>query len=97
MSLLNATNIARNQVQDRRGVIRGNQKRASSQEQTASQERQFIRAAKRLLTREQYLAAAIRFFVNESRETARGLLYVSLVYLPVLLSVLTWDHVRLLS
>jgi heme o synthase len=44
-----------------------------------------------------YLAASIRFFVNESRETARGLLYVSLVYLPVLLSVLTWDHVRLLS
>jgi heme o synthase len=44
-----------------------------------------------------YLAAAVRFFVNESRETARGLLYVSLVYLPVLLAVLTWDHVRLLS
>jgi protoheme IX farnesyltransferase len=44
-----------------------------------------------------YLTAAIRFFVNESRETARGLLYVSLVYLPVLLSVLMWDHVRLLS
>ena len=42
-----------------------------------------------------YLAAALRFFVNESRETARGLLYVSLVYLPVLLSVLTWDHIRL--
>ena len=34
---------------------------------------------------------------NESRETARGLLYYSLVYLPILLSVLTWDHVRLLS
>jgi protoheme IX farnesyltransferase len=44
-----------------------------------------------------YLAAALRFFVSESRETARGLLYVSLVYLPVLLSVLTWDHIRLLS
>jgi protoheme IX farnesyltransferase len=44
-----------------------------------------------------YLAAAVRFFANESRETARGLLYCSLIYLPVLLSVLTWDHVRLLS
>jgi protoheme IX farnesyltransferase len=44
-----------------------------------------------------YLAAALRFFGNESRETARGLLYCSLIYLPVLLSVLTWDHVRLLS
>jgi protoheme IX farnesyltransferase len=44
-----------------------------------------------------YLVAAVRFFANESRETARGLLYYSLIYLPVLLSVLTWDHVRLLS
>jgi len=44
-----------------------------------------------------YLVAALRFLVNESRETARGLLYSSLIYLPVLLSVLTWDHVRLLS
>jgi heme o synthase len=44
-----------------------------------------------------YLAAAVRFFAHESRETARGLLYCSLIYLPVLLSVLTWDHVRLLS
>jgi heme o synthase len=43
-----------------------------------------------------YLAAALRFFVHESRASARGLLYCSLVYLPVLLSVLTWDHVRLL-
>jgi protoheme IX farnesyltransferase len=44
-----------------------------------------------------YLAAAVRFFANESRETARGLLFCSLVYLPVLLSVLTWDHLRLLN
>ena len=44
-----------------------------------------------------YLAAAVRFATNETRETARGLLYSSLVYLPLLLSVLTWDHVRLLS
>lgn len=44
-----------------------------------------------------YLAAAVRFVVDESQEAARGLLYSSLVYLPVLLSVLTWDHLRLLS
>jgi len=44
-----------------------------------------------------YLAAAVRFVVHESRETARGLLYSSLVYLPTLLAVLTWDHLRLLS
>jgi protoheme IX farnesyltransferase len=44
-----------------------------------------------------YLAAAVRFVANESRETARGLLYASLVYLPVLLAMLTWDHWRLLS
>lgn len=43
-----------------------------------------------------YLAAALRFCFQESRASARGLLYFSLVYLPVLLSVLTWDHVRLL-
>jgi len=43
-----------------------------------------------------YLAAALRFCFQESRASARGLLYYSLVYLPVLLSVLTWDHVRLL-
>jgi len=44
-----------------------------------------------------YLAAAVRFVAHESRETARGLLYSSLVYLPALLAVLTWDHLRLLS
>jgi protoheme IX farnesyltransferase len=44
-----------------------------------------------------YLAAAARFVACESRETARGLLYSSLVYLPALLAVLTWDHLRLLS
>jgi heme o synthase len=44
-----------------------------------------------------YLAAAVRFVAAESRETARGLLYASLVYLPVLLGILTWDHLRLLS
>jgi protoheme IX farnesyltransferase len=44
-----------------------------------------------------YLAAAIRFVAHESRDTARGLLYSSLVYLPALLAVLTWDHLRLLT
>ncbi len=44
-----------------------------------------------------YLAAAVRFVAHESRETARGLLYSSLVYLPAVLAVLTWDHLRLLS
>ena len=44
-----------------------------------------------------YLAAALRFVANESRDTARGLLYSSLVYLPALLAILTWDHLRLLS
>jgi protoheme IX farnesyltransferase len=44
-----------------------------------------------------YLAAAVRFVAHESRETARGLLYSSLVYLPALLAVMTWDHLRLLS
>lgn len=44
-----------------------------------------------------YLAAAVRFAWHESRETARGLLYSSLVYLPALLAVLTWDHLRLLN
>jgi heme o synthase len=44
-----------------------------------------------------YLAAAVRFFARESQETARGLLFSSLLYLPCLLAVLTWDHFRLLS
>jgi protoheme IX farnesyltransferase len=44
-----------------------------------------------------YVIFAVRFFRSESRQTARGLLYFSLIYLPILLSVLTWDHVRLLS
>jgi len=44
-----------------------------------------------------YLAAAIRFARCESRTTARGLLFTSLIYLPVLLVVLTFDHLRLLT
>jgi protoheme IX farnesyltransferase len=44
-----------------------------------------------------YLAAAIRFAWGETHRTARGLLLTSLVYLPVLLVTLVWDHYRLLS
>lgn len=44
-----------------------------------------------------YLAASVRFLLNESRRTARSLLLVSLVYLPLLLLALTTDHLRLLQ
>jgi protoheme IX farnesyltransferase len=44
-----------------------------------------------------YLAAAVRFAWSESLRTARGLLWTSLIYLPVLLVTLVWDHFRLLS
>lgn len=44
-----------------------------------------------------YLVASIRFAWSVSTRTARGLLAASLVYLPVLLVALVWDHWRLLS
>jgi protoheme IX farnesyltransferase len=44
-----------------------------------------------------YLAAAVRFAASESLKTARLLLWTSLIYLPVLLAVLVWDHFSLLS
>jgi protoheme IX farnesyltransferase len=44
-----------------------------------------------------YLSAAVRFALAEAPATARGLLWTSLVYLPVLLVTLVWDHFRLLS
>jgi protoheme IX farnesyltransferase len=44
-----------------------------------------------------YLAAAVRFAANESSRSARMLLWTSLVYLPVLLVTLVWDHFALLS
>lgn len=44
-----------------------------------------------------YLAASIRFALDETRTRARQLLLTSLVYLPLLLLVLTWDHLRLLE
>ena len=43
-----------------------------------------------------YVAAAVRFLARQSTETARGLLWASLVYLPVLLLMMTWDHFQLL-
>jgi protoheme IX farnesyltransferase len=44
-----------------------------------------------------YLAASIAFAWSETRTSARRLLWISLVYLPVLLMVLAGDHVRLLQ
>lgn len=44
-----------------------------------------------------YLVAALRFLIHETRGAARGLLFASLVYLPVLLLALTWDHFSLLQ
>jgi protoheme IX farnesyltransferase len=44
-----------------------------------------------------YAWASLRFALAEDRETARSLLRTSLVYLPVLLALLVWDHYQLLS
>ncbi len=44
-----------------------------------------------------YLICAIRFLLNETRETARGLLWSSLLYLPALLVAMLWDHLQLLG
>lgn len=44
-----------------------------------------------------YLVASIRFAWDETRASARRVLMTSLVYLPLLLLVLTWDHLRLLD
>jgi len=43
-----------------------------------------------------YVFFACRFFWRETRATARGLLWTSLAYLPLLLLTLTWDHLQLL-
>jgi heme o synthase len=43
-----------------------------------------------------YLWAATRFAWQETRTSARRLLFASLIYLPALLLVLTFDHLRLL-
>ena len=44
-----------------------------------------------------YLVASIQFACDETRESARRVLWISLAYLPLVLLVLTWDHLRLLS
>ncbi|MDB5343754.1 MAG: protoheme farnesyltransferase [Schlesneria sp.] len=44
-----------------------------------------------------YLVASIGFAWDETRASARRVLLTSLVYLPLLLAVLTWDHLRLLE
>lgn len=41
-----------------------------------------------------YLTGAVRFAWRPHRSTARGLLAVSLLHLPLLLLILTWDHWR---
>jgi protoheme IX farnesyltransferase len=43
-----------------------------------------------------YLFCAVRFLIEESNRSARRLLAASLLYLPVLLMSLTWDHFQLL-
>lgn len=44
-----------------------------------------------------YIVAAVGFYRDESRQNARRLLLVSLVYLPGILLALTFDHLRLLN
>ncbi len=44
-----------------------------------------------------YLLFSIRFLRHESSKTARGLIWFSLIYLPVLLLTLTWDRLQLFN
>ncbi len=44
-----------------------------------------------------YAGASLWFAIRETKQTARRLILVSLVYLPTLLAVLTFDHWRLLQ
>lgn len=44
-----------------------------------------------------YLIFSIRFLSDESRKTARELIWYSLIYLPVLLLTLTWDRLQLFN
>ena len=44
-----------------------------------------------------YLFVSILFAWNETRTSARRVLWTSLIYLPFLLMALTWDHLRLLD
>lgn len=43
-----------------------------------------------------YLLCTVWFSVDESPKTARRLIYSSLLYLPLLLLLLTWNHYQLL-
>jgi len=43
-----------------------------------------------------YVVCSVRFMWDESNRTARGLVMASLIYLPLLLASLTWDHLQLL-
>jgi protoheme IX farnesyltransferase len=43
-----------------------------------------------------YLFCAVLFMLSETRPSARRLLWSSLIYLPLLLLILTWDHFQLL-
>ena len=44
-----------------------------------------------------YLIASMLFAWQETRTSARRLLWASLIYLPTLLLTLVWDHLRLLE
>ena len=44
-----------------------------------------------------YLVASLLFAWQETRQSARRLLWTSLIYLPVLLLTLVWDHQQLLD
>jgi heme o synthase len=44
-----------------------------------------------------YAFSALQFAMKESRDTARSLLFSSLIYLPTLLIAMTFDHWRLLQ
>jgi len=43
-----------------------------------------------------YLLSALRFLLDETPRTARGLILTSIVYLPLILIAMTWDHLQLL-
>ena len=44
-----------------------------------------------------YFIASVNFAWKETRTSARGLLWTSLIYLPILLLTLVWDHQQLLD
>lgn len=44
-----------------------------------------------------YLCFSVRFMLDESRTTARQLLFCSFFYLPLILLTLTWSHISMMS